>query len=189
MDYHKISLGKIAKQLETPDGYIRLSGPLEHDNIVNGDGLRAVIWTQSCPIHCMGCQNPETWDFKYGQEFDEHTEEFIIKSLKSDYITGLTLLGGDPFEPENAFDLIGFLKKIKALYPHKTIWCYTGYVFENLITNPLYKQMLQLIDVLVDGKFEQEFYQVGLKFKGSTNQRIIDVKKSLEQKEIILKYT
>lgn len=164
-------------------------GKIDTMDIANGEGIRVTLFVSGCRNHCKGCFQPETWDFKYGQEFDEHTEEFIIKSLKSDYITGLTLLGGDPFEPENAFDLIGFLKKIKALYPHKTIWCYTGYVFENLITNPLYKQMLQLIDVLVDGKFEQELYQVGLKFRGSTNQRIIDVQKSLEQKEIILKYT
>ena len=153
-------------------------GKIDTMDIANGEGIRVTLFVSGCRNHCKGCFQPETWDFKYGQKFDEHTEEFIIKSLKSDYITGLTLLGGDPFEPENAFDLIGFLKKIKALYPHKTIWCYTGYVFENLITNPLYKQMLQLIDVLVDGKFEQELYQVGLKFKGSTNQRIIDVQKS-----------
>lgn len=164
-------------------------GKIDTMDIANGEGIRVTLFVSGCRNHCKGCFQPETWDFKYGQEFDEHTEEFIIKSLKSDYITGLTLLGGDPFEPENAFDLIGFLKKIKALYPHKTIWCYTGYVFENLITNPLYKQMLQLIDVLVDGKFEQELYQVGLKFKGSTNQRIIDVQKSLKQKKIVLEYT
>ena len=164
-------------------------GKIDTMDIANGEGIRVTLFVSGCRNHCKGCFQPETWDFNYGQEFDEHTEEFIIKSLKSDYIAGLTLLGGDPFEPENAFDLIGFLKKIKALYPHKTVWCYTGYVFENLITNPLYKQMLQLIDVLVDGKFEQELYQVGLKFRGSTNQRIIDVQKSLEQKETILKYT
>lgn len=164
-------------------------GKIDTMDIANGEGIRVTLFVSGCRNHCKGCFQPETWDFKYGQEFDEHTEEFIIKSLKSDYIEGLTLLGGDPFEPENAFELIGFLKKIKALYPHKTVWCYTGYVFENLIINPLYKQMIQLIDVLVDGKFEQELYQVGLKFRGSTNQRIIDVQKSLEQKETILKYT
>lgn len=164
-------------------------GKIDTMDIANGEGIRVTLFVSGCRNHCKGCFQPETWDFKYGQEFNEQTEEFIIKSLKSDYIEGLTLLGGDPFEPENAFELIGFLKKIKALYPHKTVWCYTGYVFENLIINPLYKQMLQLIDVLVDGKFEQELYQVGLKFRGSTNQRIIDVQKSLEQKETILKYT
>ena len=157
-------------------------------DIANGDGVRVTLFVSGCRNHCKGCFQPETWDFYYGEPYTEDTETYIIEALKQDYINGLTLLGGDPFEPENVFDLISSLKKIKALFPNKTIWCYTGYTYENLIDNPLYKQMLQLIDVLVDGKFEQDNYQIGLKFRGSTNQRIIDVQKTLNQKTIVLKY-
>lgn len=158
-------------------------------DIANGDGVRVTLFVSGCRNHCKGCFQPETWDFYFGEPYTQKTENYIIEALNHDYINGLTLLGGDPFEPENVFDLILPLKKIKALFPNKTIWCYTGYKYENLINNPLYKQMLQLIDVLVDGKFEEEHYQIGLKFKGSTNQRIIDVQESLNKNTIVLKYS
>lgn len=163
----------------------------KHD-IADGPGVRVSLFVSGCTHHCKGCFQPETWDFEYGELFSEETQNEIIEALKPDYIKGLTLLGGEPFEPENQKELLPFLKKIKKIYPKKDIWCYTGYLMdEELLKKSRARceytdEMLSLIDVLVDGEFVLKKRNLMLKFKGSENQRIIDVQKSLKEKEIII---
>ncbi len=166
-------------------------GKIDTMDIANGDGIRVTLFVSGCRNHCEGCFQPKTWNFKYGQPFTEEIENYIINSLNHDFVSGLTLLGGDPFEPENAEVLAKFVKKVKQIYPNKSIWCYTGYKFEELHISsvPSFRKLIEQIDVLVDGKFEQQLYQPGLKFRGSANQRIIDVPATLTNGEIILKYT
>lgn len=163
----------------------------KHD-IANGTGVRVSLFVSGCTHHCKGCFNPETWDFNYGSPFTEETENEIIKALSPDYIQGFSLLGGEPFEAENQKVLASFLKKLKEIYPHKDIWCYSGYNFESdMLTGKLgdekiTNEMLRNIDVLVDGEFIESLKNPSLRFKGSSNQRIIDVKASLENDELIL---
>ena len=155
-------------------------------DIANGPGIRVSLFVSGCTHHCKGCFQPETWDFDYGESFTEDTEEKIISLLDKPHIKGLSLLGGEPFEPENQECLLPFLKKVKEKFPKKDIWCYTGYLFDKeLLENSRARcrytdEMLKCIDVLVDGRFVMEKKNLMLKFKGSENQRIIDVKKSLE---------
>ena len=161
-------------------------------DIANGPGVRVSLFVSGCTHKCKGCFNSIAWDFNYGSTFDDKVENKIIEYLKPDYITGLTLLGGEPFEPENQKALLPFVKKVKELYPDKTIWAYSGYLFDKeLLTESRARcevtdELLSLIDVLVDGRFELENKDITLVFRGSKNQRIIDVKKSLENKEVIL---
>lgn len=169
VDYHKISLEKIAKQLETPDGYIRLSGPLEHDNIVNGDGLRAVLWTQGCPNHCPGCQNPETWDYEAGflVEIDE------IKKRLSEFKgqTGLTFCGGEPFVQAKACkEIADFVRKELGW----DAWSFSGFTYETIKEygkEPW--EFLKSLDALIDGPFILKKRDLSLRFRGSSNQRLI----------------
>lgn len=162
-----------------------------HD-IANGPGVRVSLYVSGCTHHCKGCFNPETWDFSYGQPFDEAAEEKIIKALAPSYIHGFSLLGGEPFEPANSAVLIPFLKRLRAQFPEKDIWCYSGYDMEkDMLTYRLNDEesiqaMLSCIDVLVDGEFQEDKKVIDLRFRGSTNQRIIDVKKTLETDEIVL---
>ncbi|MGN1350020.1 MAG: anaerobic ribonucleoside-triphosphate reductase activating protein [Anaerovoracaceae bacterium] len=162
-----------------------------HD-IANGPGVRVSLYVSGCTHHCKGCFNPETWDFAYGQPFDEAAEEKIIKALEPSYIHGFSLLGGEPFEPVNSAVLIPFLKRLRAQFPEKDIWCYSGYDMEkDMLTYRLNDEesiqaMLSCIDVLVDGEFQEDKKVIDLRFRGSTNQRIIDVKKTLETDEIVL---
>lgn len=158
----------------------------------NGTGVRVSLFVSGCRHHCKGCFNKETWDFDFGQEFTRDTIDHIIELLKPNYISGLTLLGGDPMEPENQKALLPLVKKVKEVYPLKDIWCYTGYTFEADI---LYKmgmtyehtrQILDYIDILVDGEFKEHLKNPLLKFRGSSNQRIIDMKKSLFLKKTII---
>ena len=163
----------------------------KHD-IANGTGIRVSLFVSGCTHHCKGCFNPETWDFNYGSEYTEATENEILQALAPSYIKGLTLLGGEPFEPQNQPTLLKLCKKVKEQYPNKTIWCYTGYNYEidilagRLGDHEITDALIHLIDVLVDGPFVEAKKDLRLRFKGSSNQRIIDVPKSLEHDEIVL---
>lgn len=167
-------------------------GEIKTCDIANGEGIRVSLFVSGCTHHCKNCFNAETWNFDYGKPFAKDAENTIFKNLALDYVDGLSLLGGEPFEPSNQQALLPFLKRVKELYPNKTIWCYTGYLFdEELLKESRARceytdEMLSLIDVLVDGEFKQELYDISLSFRGSSNQRIIDVKKSLEQESVIL---
>ena len=160
-------------------------GTIKNCDIANGAGVRVSLFVSGCRNHCPGCFQPETWDFAYGQPFTGETEEELLRLLKPSYINGLTLLGGDPFEPENQRALLLFLRKVRAAYPEKDIWAYTGYTWEQLISGthrvslPETVEMLSLIDILVDGPFIQEKKDIRLHFRGSDNQRVIDAKRSL----------
>lgn len=157
---------------------------LKKFDIANGPGVRVSLFVSGCRHHCKNCFNSEAWDFSYGKPFTEYTEKEILTELSKDYIMGLSLLGGEPFEPENREALIGLLKKTKELFPEKKIWCYTGFLYEQL-TDKTAAEMLSYIDVLVDGKFVEEKKSPDLIFRGSSNQRIIDVKKSSEKGETV----
>ena len=161
-------------------------------DISNGPGVRVSLYVSGCRNHCKNCFNPETWDFNYGKPFTEEVEKSIINGLRPPYIKGFTLLGGDPFEPENAEALAPFMRKMRKRYPEKSIWCFTGYDYErDLLTGKLgdaerVEEMLECLDVLVDGKFVEELKDLNLRFRGSSNQRIILLKPSLTQDKIVL---
>lgn len=167
-------------------------GEIKPTDIANGTGVRVSLFVSGCTHHCKGCFNAVTWDFNYGKPFTSETKKYIIDLLKPDYIEGLTLLGGEPFEPQNQVELIKLLKEVRNVYGNtKNIWCYSGYTYEELTTESRAKiditqDMLKQIDVLVDGEFKLEQKDITLKFRGSKNQRIIDVKQSLEQNKIVL---
>lgn len=172
MDYHKISLEKIKKQVETPEGFIRLSGPLERDNIVNGDGLRAVVWTQGCPNHCPGCQNPETWDYEAGMLFP--IDEICAKLAQFKGQAGLTFCGGEPFVQAKA------CKKI-ADYARKelgwNVWSFSGFTYEVIKeSGGEVWDFLKSLDALIDGPFIKSQLDLSLKFRGSRNQRLLRLK-------------
>lgn len=155
---------------------------IKYCDIANGTGVRTVLFVSGCRNCCKGCFQPETWDFSYGQPFTRKVEDALIESLQPSYIKGLTLLGGDPMEPENQAALLPFLRRVKKLCPDKDIWAYTGYVLDrDLVSGGKCdtqdtQEMLSYIDVLVDGPFLEEEYSIMLKFKGSANQRVIDCK-------------
>lgn len=157
---------------------------LKKFDIANGPGVRVSLFVSGCRHHCKNCFNREAWDFDFGRPFTKQTEGEILAELDKDYIKGLSLLGGEPFEPENRAELTQLLKRVREKYPEKTVWCYTGFEFEKL-SDQTAREMLSLIDVLVDGKFVEELKSPDLIFRGSSNQRIIDVKKSLEAGEVI----
>ena len=161
-------------------------------DIANGEGVRVSLFVSGCRRHCKNCFNRMTWDFSYGRPFTEQTEEQLLNALSPDHIAGLTLLGGDPFEPENQSALLPFLKKVRARYPHKSIWCYTGYTFsEGALAEPqanceATRELISLLDVLIDGPFVEELKDIRLKFRGSSNQRVIDVKNTLASGKVVL---
>lgn len=164
---------------------------INKNDIANGIGIRVTLFVSGCTHHCKGCFNPETWDFSFGDEFSKETENELLKALEPSYIDGLTLLGGEPMEPQNQRALVYFLEKMKRLYPTKTVWCFSGYTFEELLGESrarceVTEKILNLIDVLVDGEFIEELKDISLRFKGSSNQRIIDVKKTLQSGQIII---
>ena len=165
---------------------------IKYNDIANGEGVRTSLFVSGCTHHCKGCFNQEAWDFNYGNEFTEEVQNKILKSLEPSWINGLTLLGGEPMEPANQKCLLEFVKKVKTLYPNKTIWCFSGYLFDKELLSesrarcPWTDEFLQYIDILVDGKFVLEEKDISLRFRGSRNQRIIDVKQSLQQNKIIL---
>lgn len=162
-----------------------------HD-VANGNGVRVSLFVSGCTHHCKGCFNAETWDFNYGNPFTEEQADEILLALAPSYIKGFSLLGGEPFEPENQKALVPLLKKIKTRYPEKTIWCYSGYLMDKELLGEsravceYTKEMLSYIDILVDGEFVEEQKNLSIRFRGSDNQRIIDVQKSLQNGEIVL---
>ena len=150
---------------------------LTKDDMLNGDGLRVVLWVAGCNHCCKGCQNPITWDPDGGLLFDEAAQQEIFEQLDKSYISGITFSGGDPLHSANRWDVRNLMAEIKAKYPDKTIWLYTGDSWQNI----MYYAMMQYVDVVVDGEFIQEQKDVNLLWKGSKNQRVIDVKKTLAQ--------
>lgn len=167
-------------------------GNIKKSDIANGIGVRVSLFVSGCTHHCKGCFNEETWSFEYGDLFTEDTEEQILTWLRPAYVSGLTVLGGEPMEYVNQQALLPFLEKVKKTYPDKTIWCYTGYVYEKDLLRRMVpkwkitKRILELIDVLVDGPFIEEQKDISLLFRGSANQRLIDVPKSLEIGKTVL---
>lgn len=154
-------------------------------DIANGPGVRVSIFVSGCRNHCKGCFNPETWSFTYGQEFTSETLQELVKLLDNENISGLSILGGDPFEPENIGTVYEICKLVKFLKPAKDIWVWTGYSFEELIR--LHDMnVMRYIDVLVDGRFEESLKDLRLKWRGSSNQRVINVQATLETGEVVL---
>lgn len=158
-------------------------GTIKKYDIANGPGVRVSFFVSGCRHHCKGCFNAETWDFHYGELYTEETEREILEALKPDYIAGFTVLGGEPFEPENQVEVVKLLKKVRESYPEKTIWCYTGYLYDvdliegGKVYTDATKEMLSYIDTLVDGEFIEEQKDLRLQFRGSKNQRIISLSK------------
>ena len=155
-------------------------------DIANGVGVRVSLFVSGCTHHCMGCFNAEAWDFAYGQPYTEAPEEEILAALSHEYIAGLSLLGGEPFEPQNQRALLPLLRKFRERYPQKSVWCYSGYTLEtDILAGRAHceatDEMLSYIDILVDGEFVEEKKDLKLRFRGSSNQRIIDVKRTLSE--------
>lgn len=167
-------------------------GEIKNCDIANGPGVRVTLFVSGCTNHCENCFQPQTWEFHYGKPFTSETEEKIIALLEPTYIRGLTLLGGEPFEPENQRVLLPFIKKIREKYPKKDIWMFSGFTWEELHTDGAYPRcevtddILELIDVLVDGRYVDRLRNISLRFRGSENQRLIDVKKTLETGDVTL---
>lgn len=166
-------------------------GNIKKYDIADGLGVRVTLFVSGCRNHCKDCFQPETWNFTYGKPFTKETEAEILEALKPSYIDGFTILGGEPFEEENQRVLVSLLKRIKDTYPDKTIWSYTGYVYEDLIAagrkhTEVTDEMLSYLNVLVDGPFQVEKKNIMLKFRGSENQRVIDMKKTLEEGKVVL---
>lgn len=157
-------------------------GEIKNCDIANGVGVRVSLFVSGCTNRCKNCFQPQTWDFNYGEEFTPEVEDKILSMLGKSYIAGLTVLGGEPFEPENQRALLPFLKRVKETYPQKNIWAYTGFTFEELLTEGSHpncevtRDVLSLIDTLVDGRFIEEEKDLTLEFRGSRNQRILNVK-------------
>lgn len=165
---------------------------MRNNDIANGVGVRVTLFVSGCRNHCKNCFQPETWDFNYGKLFDGVAKSDLFNALSKPYIRGLTLLGGEPFEPENQIELVKLLRSVRNAFEDKDIWCYTGYTLEQLLSDgskcrcEVTDRMLSLIDVLVDGKFIDELKDISLKFRGSSNQRIINMQKTLENGNLVL---
>ena len=162
-------------------------GNIKTCDIANGLGVRVSLFVSGCTNHCKGCFQPETWDFCYGKEYTSKTEQEIIDALALPGRKGLTLLGGEPFEPENQRVLVKLLRKVRETYPDKDVWCYTGFLYDNLIENDYPKhcevtdEMLSMIDILVDGPFIEELKNLSLEYRGSENQRILNLRKKRKE--------
>ena len=167
-------------------------GEIKNCDIANGEGVRVSLFVSGCTNHCENCFQPQTWDFCYGNPFTAETEEHLLSLLAPDYINGLTLLGGEPFEPENQRALLPFLRRVREQFPKKTIWAFSGFTLEEMRREGSYVRcevtddLLALVDVLVDGRFVQALYDISLRFRGSSNQRIIDIPATLARGEIVL---
>lgn len=166
-------------------------GEIKNCDIANGVGTRVTLFVSGCTNHCKGCFQPQTWDFNYGQEFTKETEDYILGLLQPSYIHGITLLGGDPFEPQNQRVLVPFLHRIKNELPGKDIWAFTGFTYDMLLTvgsHPrceVTDEFLSLVDVLVDGPFIESEKDITLRFRGSRNQRLIDLNATRATGEIV----
>ena len=161
-------------------------------DIANGPGVRVSLFVSGCTHHCKGCFNEVAWDFNYGTPFTQQTIDEILSMLAPDFIKGITLLGGEPFEPENQPALVDLLRQIKAAYPQKSVWAFSGYLFDKDILSrklgpwEITREYLSYVDVLVDGRFVEDKKDLSLRFRGSSNQRIIDVPASLQTGEVVL---
>ncbi len=167
-------------------------GELKNYDIANGIGVRVSLFVSGCTNHCEHCFQPETWDFEHGSIFTEETQDRILHMLEPDYIEGFTLLGGEPFEPENQRGILQFLRLLKEELPQKTVWAYTGFVLEDIQTEGTHAhcevtdEILSLIDVLIDGRFIEAQKDLSLQFRGSSNQRIIDMNETRKKGRIVL---
>ena len=161
-------------------------------DIANGLGCRTVLFVSGCRNACKGCFQPQTWDFHYGEPFDEKAQEEILHSLEPDYVQGITLLGGEPFEEENQAALVPFMRRVREQYPNKDVWAFTGYIYDKDLIPGGRKyteytdELLSMIDILVDGPFMEELKDITLKFRGSRNQRVIDLSKTIQCGKICL---
>lgn len=169
-------------------------GAIKKCDISNGEGIRTSIFVSGCRNRCKNCFNPDTWAFDYGKPFDEAAAEEIFDSMKNSSVKGLTVLGGEPMEPENQKDLLPFLREFKKRFPNKNVWLFTGNLYEELTGEPgshfkcldITAEILSYVDILVDGRFIEEEKRLGLRFRGSANQRIIDMNKTRESGEIVI---
>ena len=155
-------------------------------SVSNGVGVRTVLWVSGCDIRCRNCHNPQTWDFNSGIPFTEETMQEILYDLSKPYIKGCTLSGGHPLDPHNAPKVLEIVKRVKMVFPNKDIWIYSGYEWENIIKDETLREILKYTDVLVDGAYVDELRDISLPFRGSSNQRIIDIEKSLTENKVIL---
>ena len=155
-------------------------------DMLNGEGIRVVLWVSGCSLHCKNCQNPQTWDFNSGIPFDEAAKQELFQALSKDYVKGITFSGGHPLEKENISTVIDLCEDIKMKYHNKDIWIYSGYTWEKIIKDPTIKQLLPFVDVLVDGQYIDSQKDTTLHWRGSSNQRVIDVKKSLSSNQTVL---
>lgn len=167
-------------------------GEIKNFDIANGIGVRVSLFVSGCTNHCEHCFQPQTWDFEHGSEFTAETEEKILAMLRPEYINGLTLLGGEPFEPSNQRALLPFVKRVRKEYPDKTVWAFSGFTYEELIADGTHPHcevtdaLLSLIDVLVDGRFIEAKKDISLRFRGSSNQRLIDLNKTRAAGSVVL---
>lgn len=167
-------------------------GALKKTDIANGPGVRVSLFVSGCRHHCRDCFNPETWNFTYGEEYTDVVASEIMKALEPGYIKGITVLGGEPFEPENQQELLPLYRAVRERYPGKSIWVYSGYLLDEQLwkespaRTAITDEILSLIDVLVDGEFVAEKKNISLKFRGSENQRIINVPESLAAGQVVL---
>ena len=164
---------------------------IKNCDIANGPGVRVSLFVSGCTHRCEGCFNEVAWDFSYGEPFTDAVENELLEALSPDFIAGITLLGGEPFEPENQRALLPFLKRVREAFPQKTVWCYSGYTLEQLQGESRARcevtdEMLSILDVLVDGRFVLAKKNIRLRFRGSENQRLIDMNKTREAGEIVL---
>lgn len=167
-------------------------GEIKRLDVANGAGVRVTLFVSGCTNHCENCFQPQTWDFNYGRVFTQETEDELIEALRPAYVRGLTLLGGEPFEPKNQRALVEVLRRIRAACPDKDVWAFTGFVLDKELMQESYArcevtdEMLSMIDVLVDGRYVDALRDLSLQFRGSSNQRIIDMKRTREAGEIVL---
>lgn len=169
-------------------------GNIKYNDISNGAGVRTSLFVSGCTHHCKGCFNEMTWDFRYGKIFGKEEKDSILKSMEQPYVQGLTLLGGEPMEPENQAVVLNLIKEVKLRYPEKDVWIYTGYTWEEMTSEDsksrckteCLDEILKNADIVVDGRFVMELKDISLRFKGSSNQRIIDIQESLKQNRLVM---
>lgn len=164
---------------------------IKKNDVANGPGIRVSLFVSGCSHACPGCFNREAWDFGYGEKYSKETEEEILDACDKPYIEGLSLLGGEPFERENQAETAELLRAFHARFPNKSVWCYTGFTLDELkggsrASSPLCDEILSQVDVLVDGRFIEAKKDLSLRFRGSSNQRIIDMKKTADEKRVVL---
>lgn len=169
-------------------------GTIKKNDIANGEGIRTTLFVSGCRNKCKNCFNPETWSFTYGNLFTEDTAKELLDTFRSPFVAGLTLLGGEPMEPENQKELLPLVREFKKKYPDKTLWVYTGNLYEELTSGignhpkctPDTAELLSYVDILVDGRYEEDKKSLGIRFRGSTNQRIIDMNRTRESGKIVI---